>query len=87
MANVGRDHSPAELKEFEKKKNIQSPLASDPERKVYHKFAESYSPRGVVIGPDGVVIEHVIWHDPERMAKTVGTIEKELSKLKSSQAQ
>ncbi len=82
MANVGRDHSGAELRGFKKQKNIQSPLAPDPERKVYLKFAESYSPRGVLIGPDGVIIEHVIWYDPKRMEKTVDTIEMELAKLK-----
>lgn len=82
MASVGRQHSAAELREFKARRNIQSPLAPDPKREVYLKFAKEYSPRGVVIGPDGIILEHVIWYDPERMEKTANTIAGALKKLK-----
>ena len=50
---IGREHDAPELEEYAKAQGLSLPMAPDPERAIYRKYAEKYVPRNFVIGKDG----------------------------------
>ncbi len=52
---IGREHKAAELEKFKKDKGFSLPMAPDPKREIYDKYAEKYIPRTFVVGKDGKV--------------------------------
>jgi peroxiredoxin len=80
MVSIGREHNEAELKEFRKKREFTIPIAADPERKIYSRFATEYIPRNYVIAADGrIAFQSVGYSEPE-FKKMLEVIEKELKK-------
>lgn len=53
LVSVGREHSVAEVKAFQKEKGYSFSFAADPKREIYGKFATKFIPRCVLIGKDG----------------------------------
>ena len=53
---IGREHNNEELATFKASKKFTFPIAADPKREVYGKYATQYIPRNVVIGQAGKVI-------------------------------
>jgi thiol-disulfide isomerase/thioredoxin len=53
LVSVGREHTDAEVKKFQKAKGYSFSFAADPKREVYGKFATQLIPRCIVIGKDG----------------------------------
>jgi peroxiredoxin len=77
---LGREHSNAELAEFQKKKQFTFLLAGDPARQAFSKFAKQNIPRNVLINPQGqIVFQNVGYSEPD-FAKLVAAVEKELGK-------
>jgi peroxiredoxin len=80
MVAIGREHNEAELKEFRKKREFTIPIAADPERKIYGRFATQYIPRNYVIGADGkIAFQSVGYNEPE-FKKMLDVISSELKK-------
>ena len=80
MVAIGREHKNAELKEFQKKRELTVPIAADPDRKIFARFATDQIPRDYVIGADGkIVFQSSGFTEPE-FKKMLGVIERELKK-------
>jgi peroxiredoxin len=80
MVAIGREHKDAELKEFRKKHEFTIPIAADPERKIYGRFATQYIPRNYVIAADGkIAFQSVGYNEPE-FKNMLDAIDKELKK-------
>jgi len=56
MVSIGRQHSIAELKKFQAGKGFSFPIAADPDRVAYGKYAEKYIPRNYIIDKKGTII-------------------------------
>lgn len=56
LISIGREHTVAELKKFQSKKKFSFPIAADPKRQIYSKYAEKYIPRNYIIDKDGKII-------------------------------
>src|SRR5262249_24125209 len=50
---IGREHSAEEVGKFAKAKKLSVPVAPDPKREIYGKYAEKYIPRNFIVGKDG----------------------------------
>jgi thiol-disulfide isomerase/thioredoxin len=80
MVAIGREHNDAELKEFRKKRQFTIPIAADPERRIFSRFATQDIPRNYVIAADGkIAFQSVGYNEPE-FKTMVDVIEKELKK-------
>lgn len=80
MISIGREHSEAELKDFRKKRQFTIPIAADPERKIFGRFATQYIPRNYVIGTDGrIAFQSVGYTEPE-FKKMLEALDKEVKK-------
>lgn len=77
MIAIGRE-SAAELAKFKKERALTLPMASDPKRKIYGKFAENRIPRVYVIGKDGKVKLTSRGFTERGVQAIVETVEKEL---------
>jgi peroxiredoxin len=80
MIAIGREHKVAELKEFQKKRELTLPMAADPERKIFARFATDQIPRDYVIGADGKIAYQSNGFTEPEFKKMLGVIEKELKK-------
>ncbi len=54
------------------------PMALDPAREVYDRYASNYIPRNFLVGPDGKVIAATVGFDEEEFAGLIDTIERTL---------
>ncbi|GMW00285.1 MAG: hypothetical protein AMXMBFR84_14230 [Candidatus Hydrogenedentota bacterium] len=73
---IGREHTNDELASFKTETGYTFPLAGDPERAVYGKYATKYIPRTYVIGADGKILFQSIGYEKpefEEMQKVVET--------------
>ena len=53
---VGREHTLDEIKKFQEEKSFTFPLAPDPDRGVYAKYATKFIPRNVLIDKKGRIV-------------------------------
>jgi len=79
MVAVGREHSETELKDFRKKREFTIPIAADPERKIYNRFATQYIPRNYVIADGKIAFQSVGYTEPD-FKQMLSVIDKELKK-------
>src|ERR1051325_10792843 len=49
---IGREHPNNELASFQKKQKFTFPIAGDPKRETYSKYATQYIPRNILIQPN-----------------------------------
>ncbi len=56
MVAVSRAEKPEVVKPWIEKKGFTFPVAIDPDRSSYGKYASAYIPRSYVIGPDGLIL-------------------------------
>ncbi len=80
MVAIGREHNDAELKEFRKKREFTIPIAADPGRKIYSRFATQYIPRNYVIAADGKIAFQSVGYNEGEFKKMLDVIDKELKK-------
>ncbi len=80
MIAIGREHPNSELTDFQKKQSVSFPLAGDPKREFYAKYAGKYIPRNYLINAEGKIVYQSMGFNPEEFAKLVATIDKELKK-------
>ncbi|HPG38002.1 MAG TPA: TlpA disulfide reductase family protein [bacterium] len=67
---IGREHSRSELETFALTGNFTFPIAPDPDRSIYKKFASQYIPRTYLLDTNGIIV-----------MQTVGFTEKEFQSL------
>ncbi len=77
---VGREHAVDELRDFKKKQKLTVPIAGDPKREVYGKYAENTIPRNYVIGKDGKIAFVGTGFNAAEFEDMVKLIEKESEK-------
>ena len=75
---IGREHSAPELETFAKEKKISLPMAPDPKREIYGKYAEKYIPRNFIVGKDGKIKLASVGYSETNFQEIVQTLEKEL---------
>jgi len=82
---IGREHEAPELEKFGKDKKLSLPMAPDPKREIYGKYAEKYIPRNFIIGKDGKVKLASIGYSESDFKEIVQIIQEELEKKSPSQ--
>ncbi|HEX5218630.1 MAG TPA: TlpA disulfide reductase family protein [Verrucomicrobiae bacterium] len=82
MVAVGREHENKDLTEFQKKHGLTFPVAGDPKRVIYAKYATQYIPRTYVIGADGRIAFQSVGYEEADFKKMLEVIQKELDKKK-----
>ncbi|HXA44958.1 MAG TPA: TlpA disulfide reductase family protein [Candidatus Angelobacter sp.] len=80
LVAIGREHSAAELTKFNSEKGFTIPIAPDPKREIYAKYADKYIPRNFVIGKDGKIKLTTVGFSPEDLQRISQTIQQELDK-------
>ncbi len=82
MVAIGREHENKDLTDFQKKHGLTFPLAGDPKRAIYAKYAKQYIPRTYVIGTDGKIVFQSVGYDAAEFKQMLETIRQELAKAK-----
>lgn len=75
---IGREHQNSELVEFGKKNHYTFPLAGDPKRKVYAKYALQYIPRNYLVNKQGRIVYQSMGYSPADLPNLMNAIQKEL---------
>jgi len=74
---IGREETADTLKAFRQEHGFTFPLAADPDRSVYARFADDQIPRTYVIDPKGVIVYQCTGYVEWEFAKMVEVIRKE----------
>ena len=75
---IGREHTDAQLADYNRKKGFTFPLYPDPKRGAYSKFAESTIPRAYLYDKEGKLIYSSIGYSKDEFAKLLKAIEEAL---------
>lgn len=75
---VGREHTHDELAAFKKDGELSFPMAADPNRDIYGKFAVKGVPRAYLISHDGKIAYQSVGYTPPKFDALVKAIEHEL---------
>lgn len=75
---IGREHNADELEKFAKEKKLSLPMAPDPKREIYGKYAEQFIPRNFVVGRDGKIKVASAGYTESSFQEIVQAIENEL---------
>lgn len=76
---IGREHGAEELQKFAKEKRLALPMAPDPKREIYGKYAEKYIPRNFIVGKDGRIKLASVGYTETTFREILQTLEKELA--------
>jgi len=82
MIAIGREHENKDLGDFQKKHQLTFPLAGDPKRTIYAKYAKQYIPRTYVIDAKGKIVFQSVGYEEAEFKKMLGIIHQELDKGK-----
>lgn len=80
MISIGRQHTKAELKKFQSTKKFTFPIAADPQRRIYARYAEKYIPRNYIIDKEGKIIFQAKGFTQKELNEMMDIIEKALEK-------
>jgi peroxiredoxin len=75
---IGREHNAEELTKFAKEKSFALPMAPDPKREIYGKYAQQFIPRNFVVGRDGKVKLASVGYTESDFEELKKTLESEL---------
>jgi peroxiredoxin len=78
---IGREHSDAELVEYNQTKKFTFPLYPDKDRKIFDLFAVQLIPRTYLISKDGRVIYAMTGFNPEEFKQLERMIERAINQL------
>ncbi len=79
---IGREHGSEELAKFKTEKKLTLPIAADPKREVFGKYAQQDIPRNFLIGADGTIVFASSGYRPAEFEEMLRFIEIELRKSK-----
>jgi peroxiredoxin len=82
MVAIAREETDEQLVAFRKKSSYSFPMASDPKREVYSKFANAGVPRSYVIGVDGKVVYHSVGYSESDFEQLLQAINREMRKTR-----
>jgi peroxiredoxin len=82
MGAIGREHENKDLTAFQRKHQLTFPLAGDPKRGIYAKYAKQYIPRTYVIGADGKIAFQSVGYDEAEFKRMLEVIQQELDNAK-----
>ena len=82
MVALGREHENKDLTEFQKKHHLTFPIAGDPGRKIFSRYATQSIPRSYVIGADGKIAFQSVGYEEAEFKKMIEVIRSELAKVK-----
>jgi peroxiredoxin len=68
---IGREHNAEELIKFKNEKGFDLPIAPDPKREIYSKYAKMMIPRNFVVGRDGKVIYQHIGFEIDELERMI----------------
>ena len=80
LISIGREHTNAELKKFRFKKKYTFPIAADPKRQIYARYAEKFIPRNYIIDKEGKIIFQSKGFSQKELDEMMIIIEKALNK-------
>jgi peroxiredoxin len=80
MIAIAREQTNKEITEYRTKYKYTFPMAPDPKREVYGKFANAGIPRNYVIGRDGKILYQAYGYSPEDFQKMASILDKELKR-------
>jgi peroxiredoxin len=80
MIAIAREQTAEEIKEYQAKNKYSFPMAPDPNRSVYGKFANAGIPRNYVIDRAGKIIFQSIGYVPNEFEKMMSVLQKELKR-------
>ncbi|MDQ2180709.1 TlpA disulfide reductase family protein [Marinifilum sp. D714] len=78
MVSIGREHTKDELTKWNQKKGFTFPIAPDPKREVYSKFASQYIPRNFIVDKTGKIIWQGVGFDQKELEQMIKTIQENL---------
>lgn len=78
MVAIGREHTQEQLIEFNKKKGFTFPIAADPKREVYRKFADQYIPRNFIVDKTGNIIYQCVGFSQKELDEMIQIIQENL---------
>ncbi len=81
MVGIAREQTEAEIAGFASKHGLTYPLAADPKREIYEKFASAGIPRSYVVGADGKIAFQSVGYMPEEFDQMKQIVAQELAKL------
>jgi peroxiredoxin len=82
MVGIAREQSLQEIAQFLAQNGYTYPMAADPRRETYKRFAEAGIPRNYVVGPDGKILFQSVGYDPQDFDRMIQVIRSELVKLR-----
>jgi peroxiredoxin len=84
LVAIGREHQVAELRKFKADRLFTMPIAADPDRAAFGKFAKDFIPRAFLIGADGKIAFESQGYDFEEFPALVRAVQAELDKGSSA---
>jgi peroxiredoxin len=84
MIVVGREESDDVLAPFVEKFDYDFPVAGDPDKAVYSKYASRYIPRNFVIGPDGTILFESQGFEQPEFDEMISVIERAVAGLETA---
>ena len=78
MVSIGREHTKAQLEAWNKKKGFTFPIAPDPKREVYGKFASQYIPRNFIVDKKGKIVWQGVGFDQQELDEMMKIIQENL---------
>ena len=75
VLSIGREHAKAEVAQFKKEKNLSFPMAPDPDREIYKKFATMYIPRNIIVDKKGRIVLQEKGFNEDHLKHMITTIQ------------
>ncbi|MBN1480021.1 TlpA family protein disulfide reductase [candidate division KSB1 bacterium] len=76
---IGREHTKRELVTFTNIVTFTFPIAADPKREIYSRFATKYIPRNILIDKTGTIIYQSVGYSKDEFQRIIDKIEEALS--------
>jgi peroxiredoxin len=83
---VARGQSAAEVRPFREQNHFTMPMAVDPDRSAYARFATQGIPRLYVVSPAGVILLQMVGFDEARFAEAQAIVLREVTALRAQGA-
>ncbi|MBN2415685.1 redoxin domain-containing protein [bacterium] len=78
LVSIGREETMEKVREFKKEWKLSFPMAPDPERTIFAKFATQTIPRNILVGMDGTIIFQGQGYTEEEFAKLITLVKETL---------
>jgi peroxiredoxin len=78
MISIGRGHKAEELRKWNKRRKFPFPIAADPKREVYDKFATQYIPRTFILDKNGKIVFQEVGFDQEKLKHMIKAVKDNL---------